>query len=125
MKKFVLLSLTILMLSCTSDNDIPDPINCTEIFVYGLKVTAIDGVTGSIIANQLTVKAIDGSYEEQLMRIENSDYFIGAGERQGNYIIEITSNDYQTFLSANIIVAKTEDGCHVITEELEFTLQPN
>ena len=113
------------MLSCNSDDDNSGITICTEIFVYGLKVTVKNEVTNIIVTEGLTVTASEGSYEEQLMRIENSDYFIGAGEREGTYVIEITSNDYQTFTSNSIEVVLTDDGCHVITEELEFTLQPN
>ncbi len=125
MKRFILLSLVFLILSCNSDDDNSGSINCTEIFVYGLKVSVKNAVTDAIVTEGLTVTAKDGSYEEQLMSIENIDYFFGAGEREGTYVIEITSNDYQTYTSNNVVVEKTEDDCHVITEELELTLQPN
>lgn len=125
MKKPILFSLVFLMLSCNPDDDNYNSVYCTEIFVYGLSVTVKDAVTDAIITEGITVTAKEGSYEEQLMRIENSDYFMGAGEREGSYIIEITSDDYQTFTSNTIVVEKTEDDCHVITEELEFVLQPN
>ena len=125
MKKRILFSLVFLMLSCNSDDDNSNSVYCTEIFVYGLSVTVKNAVTDAIITEGITVTAREGSYEEQLMRIENSDYFMGAGEREGSYIIEITSDDYQTFTSNTIVVEKTEDDCHVITEELEFVLQPN
>jgi len=125
MKFFVLLSLFFLVLSCSSDDDNSNPNYCTEIFVYGLKVTIEDAVTNAIVTQGISVTAKEGSYEEQLMTIENSDYFIGAGEREGTYVIEITSNGYQTFTSNSIDVVMTDDGCHVITEELEFVLQPN
>ena len=125
MKKLVLLSLVLLLLSCKSDDDNTQPQICTEIFVYGLKVTVKDAATDTVLTNGITVMAKDGSYEEQLMRIESSDFYIGAGEREGSYIIKITSNDYQTFTSSSVVVEKTDDDCHVITEELEFSLQPN
>lgn len=125
MKKFIQLSLVFLLLSCNSDIDNFNSINCTEIFVFGLKVTVKDVVTNAIVTEEITVIARDGTYEEQLIRTENSNCLIGAGERHGNYVIEITSNDYQTFTSTSVVVEKTEDDCHVITEELEFALQPN
>ncbi len=49
---------------------------------------------------------------------------MGEGERDGTYIIEISSNDFQMFTLNNLVVEKTEDDCHVITEELEIVLQP-
>lgn len=125
MKKLLLLTFVFVILSCNSDDDNTDSQYCTEIFVFGLKVTLKDAVTYAIVTEGLTVTARDGSYEEQLMRTENSNYFIGAGEREGTYVIEVISSTYQTFTSNNIVVVMTEDGCHVITEELEFALQPN
>lgn len=57
------------------------------------------------------------------MNMEGIDSFFGAGERAGNYIIEITSNDYQTYISEIIVIE--EDECHVIPVALEVSLQPN
>lgn len=123
MKNFILFLTLLALLSCNSDD--PNPQNCTEEYVYGLCVTVRDAVNNSIITESITVTASDGSYEEQLMRIESSDNFFGAGEREGTYIIEVTSNDYQTFTSSPIVVGRTEDDCHVVTEILEFQLLPN
>lgn len=122
-KNFILFLTLLALLSCNSDD--PNPQNCTEEYVYGLSVTVRDAVNNSIITEGITVTASDGSYEEQLMRIESSDNFFGAGEREGTYIIEVTSNDYQTFTSNPIVIGKTEDDCHVVTEILEFQLTPN
>lgn len=123
MKNFILFLILVALLSCNSDD--PNPQNCTEEYVYGLSVTVRDAVNNSIITESLTITASDGAYEEELMRIENSDSFFGAGEREGTYIIEITSNNYQTFISDPIVVGRTEDDCHVVTEVLEFQLIPN
>ena len=123
MKNFILFLALVMLLSCNSDD--PNPQNCTDIFVYGLSVTVRDAVNNTIITDGLTVMARESSYEEQLMRIESSDNFLGAGERDGTYIIEVTSNDYQTFISDTIVVGRTEDDCHVVTEVLEFQLIPN
>jgi hypothetical protein len=124
-KKIVLITCLILIASCNSDDDNSEPQNCTEVFIYGLKVTVKDITNNNIITEGVTVTATDESYMEELMRIENSDYFIGAGEREGTYVIEITSSDYVTFVSDPIEVEKTEDNCHVITKEVEFFLESN
>ena len=68
-----------------------------SLFVFGLKVTVKEAATNAIVTEGLTLTARDGSYEEQLIRAESSDFFIGAGEREGTYVIKITSNDYQTY----------------------------
>ncbi|APY08288.1 hypothetical protein BWZ20_08240 [Winogradskyella sp. J14-2] len=123
MKNFILFLTLLVLLSCNSDD--PNPQNCTEVYVFGLNITFKDANTQAIITDGITVTAKDGSYQEQLTRIEDSDYFLGAGEREGTYIIEVTSNNYQTFISNPILVDKTEDNCHVITRILEFQLTPN
>lgn len=125
MRKNIIIIFTIyFLLSCNSDDRSQQQF-CTEEYVYGLKVTVKNSVTNIIITEGITIMASDGSYEEELMQIEGSDYFLGAGEREGTYVIEITSDDYQSFASNPIIVEKTEDDCHVITEDVEFFLQPN
>ncbi|MDY2586075.1 hypothetical protein [Winogradskyella aquimaris] len=123
MKKFILFLIVITLLACNSDDS--NPQYCTEEYVYGLSITLRDAVDNTIVTDGLTVKASDGFYEEELMRIENSNNFFGAGEREGTYIIEITSTNYQDFTSDPILVTRTDDDCHVITEIIEFQLTPN
>ena len=123
MKKFILFLIVITLLACNSDDS--NPQYCTEEYVYGLSITIRDAVDNTIITDGLTVKASDGFYEEELMRIENSNNFFGAGEREGTYIIEITSTNYQDFTSDPILVTRTDDDCHVITEMIEFQVTPN
>lgn len=123
MKKFILSLIVVTLLACNSDDS--NPQYCTEEYVYGLSITLRDAVDNTIITEGLTVTASDGFYEEELMRIENSNNFFGAGEREGTYIIEITSTNYQDFTSDPILVARTDDDCHVITEIIEFQLTPN
>jgi len=107
------------MTQCNDDNQII----CTEQFVYGLNVTVRDANTNTIITEGISVIARDGDYEEELMQIESFDDFIGAGERPGNYTIEISGSNYQSFTSEIINVGA--DECHVIGEVVEFHLQPN
>lgn len=113
-----------LIFSCKSDDN-SDDVYCTEIYVYGLKVTSKDAIGNTIVMDGITVIAKDDSYEEQLIRIDDSNYFISADERTGSYVLEITSANYQTLISTTVLVDKTEDDCHFITGELEFILQPN
>jgi hypothetical protein len=72
--------------------------------------------------HEVTVTVTDGSYTEDLMFFGNS--FLGAGEREGNYIITISGSNYQTFNSNAVAVSRTEDDCHVITVAVDFTVQP-
>ncbi|WP_111684671.1 peptidase associated/transthyretin-like domain-containing protein [Winogradskyella tangerina] len=123
MKKIFLLCLFLGQLSCSSDDSTQQL--CTTVYVYGLNITVKDAVTDAVLTDNINVIARDGDYEETLMTIEGSDGFFGAGEREGNYTIEITSPNYQTFTSNVITVESTRDGCHVETEVLEFRVTPN
>lgn len=117
--KYLGLFFFILLTQCNDDNQII----CTEQFVYGLNVTVKDAITNSILTEGVVVIARDGTYEEELMNIESFNTFIGAGERSGNYTLEVTSANYETFTSEVIQVGA--DECHVIGENVEILLQPN
>lgn len=123
MNSRILLTLSILFVcisNCKSDDD---DINCTLQYVYGLNISIKNANTNNVITEDITITATDGDYQETLMRIESSNSFFGAGERAGNYIITITSPNYQTFTSNTIKV--TSDECHVIPKQIEFSIQPN
>ena len=121
MKKIVFI-LFFYLVACdvTDDNN---GVVCTQQFVYGLNITVKDTNTNSIITDNIIVMAKDGNYEETLMTIEGIDSFFGAGERPGNYVIIVTSDNYQTYVSERITV--DADKCHVIPESVEILLQPN
>ncbi|MEM7186302.1 MAG: carboxypeptidase-like regulatory domain-containing protein [Bacteroidota bacterium] len=119
MKNFTILLLLLSMISCKNDDDSSGRF-CTLEFVYGLSVQVRDVDTGGIILNNITVTAIDGSYEEELAF--NFDTYIGAGERPGNYTLEVRADGYQDFTSEVIRVGA--DECHVIPEFVEITLEP-
>lgn len=104
--------------SCNSNDDVA----CTEIFVYGLGVTIRDADTNAILKDGITVTATDGAYVEELQTAELLDNFFGAGERPGTYVITVEGDGYQTRVSDPVNVSA--DECHVITEFLEYSLQP-
>lgn len=120
MKKYALIILLVLNLSCNSDDN--GDIVCTQVYVYGLSVTLKNAQTNEPITEGITVIAKDGSYEEQLVLFEGGNNFIGAGERAGTYTIEITSVDYQDIATDPVEVA--EDECHVVPKSIEIFLQP-
>ena len=121
--KYCTFLFALLLLNCSLDGTDPEDITCTDVFVYGLHVTIRDNTTNQPITDNLTVIARDGAYEEELESVEGSDFFVGAGERGGVYIIEVTSPNYQDYTSGSIQV--NEDQCHVITQRVEILLQPN
>jgi len=118
--RFIVLFCLILMTQCDNDKD---PILCTEEYVYGLSVTVKDANTNGIISENIIVTAREDEYEEQLMITEGIDNFFGAGERPGNYIIEVIADGYEDYTSEVIQVDANE--CHVIPEAIEIALQPN
>ncbi len=84
-KNSILLSLVLLVLllsSCNSDEDNSSNY-FTGSFVYGLKVTVKGGVSSVIVTDGLIVVS-----------------------KNGTYIIEILSNDFQMFTSNNVVVKK-------------------
>lgn len=121
MKK-ILLFLSIIAVSCNSNDDSNNPTNCTEEFVYGLHVNVKDAVTDAVLQEGVSVQAVDGSYAETLETVESIPVFLGAGERIGNYIVTVSKAGYQTFTSP--VVAVTADECHVLTQTLNVALQP-
>ena len=120
--KYVLISLMLFLTMCNTNGD-DDQVFCTEQYVYGLSVIVKDANINNIITENMTVTARDGNYVETLISIEGFDSFFGAGERSGNYVITVTSDYYQTYVSEVITVEA--DECHVIPEKLEILLQLN
>ena len=116
----VLLFIFLLCYNC--NNDDKSDVYCTEVFVSGLNVTLLDAITSQVITDDVEVTITDGSYQETLINIENSSVFIGAGERPGTYIINVTSPNYESYISGPIVV--TSDICHVIPQIIEIMLQP-
>ena len=122
MKK-ILLFMSVLAISCNSNDDSNDGVtNCTEEFVYGLNVNVKDAVTNAVLQEGVLVKAVDGTYSETLEIVENVPTFIGAGERAGSYVVTVSKEGYQTYISPAVTVEA--NVCHVLTETLNVALQP-
>lgn len=120
MKYVSLILVCLLLFSCKNKDDDTEPLNCTDIFVFGLTVQVRDIDTGGIILNNISVTATDGSYVEEL--VFSFDTFIGAGERPGNYTLTVEADGYLTLVTPAIQV--DADECHVITELVEIHLEP-
>lgn len=107
--------------SCNTDDDNVKGLFCTEQFVYGLNVSLIDATTLNPITTAIEIIATDGDYEETLITSSSIGSFFGAGEREGTYVITVTSANYQTYVSEPISVSA--DRCHVIPENIQISLQ--
>lgn len=108
------------LLSCNNSDD-DSSITCTEEYVYGLTITVLDATHLKLIGDAATVIAVDGNYTEELMFLTES--FVGAGERAGDYIVTVTAEGYETYISQTITLL--EDECHVIPQSFQILLVPN
>jgi hypothetical protein len=124
MKKFILLlACTPFLLASTCEDD--QPIACTLEARAGLSVGVKNAVTNEVLADGVTVVAVDGNYAETLEEVfdgNNSSIFIGAWERAGSYTITVTKVGFKTFTSPAIQV--TADQCHVIERQVRVNLEP-
>jgi len=121
--KTLMLSFFILCAGCFCNGDDDEDFRiCTEQFVYGLNVTVTNAASNGVITNGIVVTASEGDYNEELINHSNTDNFVGAGERPGNYIISVTGAGFETFTTGIITVAMTDDDCHVIPEIVSISL---
>lgn len=123
MKKIILLLFCApLLLATTCDDD--ETIFCTTEAVAALNVTVRLGESTTPTSEGITVVANDGDYSETLLVQDTTNpVFIGAFERQGNYIVTVSKEGYQTYTSEMTII--TRDECHVIPELINVTLVAN
>lgn len=108
--------------SCDNDQPNEELIFCTTQFVYGLNVTVKDAQTNEVLTNGVVITATDGGYSENLELFETNDYFLGAGERAGNYTLTVSKDGYITYVSD--VITLTRDVCHVIPKQIEVKLTP-
>ncbi len=97
---------------------------CSTELRFGLNVTVVDDTSGAEICDA-TVVAREGSYSETLMVLGSTApcTYVGAGERAGEYEIEVTANGYVTETVNDIEVE--DGGCHVEQEAFEVRLSPS
>lgn len=122
MKCLIILSF-FLFSTCNNDDD-TNNIICTQEAKAALNVTVSLGTMNSITGDGVTVIATDGNYSEVLQYYNQNDpIFSGAYEREGNYIITVSKEGFQTYTSEMITV--TSDVCHVIPKQIHAAIQPN
>jgi hypothetical protein len=117
MKKYLALAILFLCLSC---DDQDDNFPCSGPSVAGLQVLVRNDITDEILTAGVTVVAADQQFEETLVLA--NDYFLGAYDRQANFILTVTKAGYQTYTSGNIAVYKP--GCHSVTTQVTVDLVP-
>lgn len=120
--KMIAIVSCILLFNQCNENE-PEEVVCTLNYVYGLHINLIEKSTTNPISGVVTIIASEGNYEETLENYDSNGSFFGAGERQGTYVLTITSANYKTFISEPIIV--DGDECHVNTQSRTFELEFN
>ena len=95
---------------------------CLGNAVTGLRVTVLDGPGGAAVCGA-TVIATDGMYSETLAASPSGGpcFYYGAIERPGRYALEVTFEGL-TATTPNVSVGN--DGCHVITQDVQLVLPP-
>lgn len=120
---FLFLSILPLLILSTCEEDDDKQIMCTEEARAGLNVTVSLGTISSLSGADITVIAKDGNYSETLSYYNELDpIFSGAYERPGNYILTVSKEGYQTYISG--VISVTRDECHVIPQKIHVTLLP-
>uniref|UniRef100_UPI00404B14F5 hypothetical protein n=1 Tax=Flavobacterium sp. TaxID=239 RepID=UPI00404B14F5 len=125
MKKiFYLLICIPFLLATTCEND-DEEVNCTLEAVAGISVTVKNAVTSETLSVGVTVLLQDDLYSETIQEFIGEDFsvFSGAWERTGTYIVTVSKEGYQTFVSEPVTV--NQDVCHVIPVQMAVLLQPN
>lgn len=121
-KLLILLVLAPLLMAnhCENDrNDFDNP--CTTEARAGLNVNVTLDGSAEITNDGISVTARDGNYIEDLLPVyPDTPTFTGAYERPGNYIITVSKDGYQDYVSNTIGVA--QDRCHVIPKQLTVDL---
>lgn len=94
---------------------------CTALYAYGVTLTvgAEDGSSPTNVACVLTDPG-DPGFTEVMTRPFSSTW-LGAGERPGNYRLEISGDGWTTW-STNFRLES--DGCHVAGISIAATLAP-
>ena len=125
MKKILLLLCFVPMLMAnTCEDDYYDDYPCTAEARAGINVTV--SLNGDLYANfeGVSVTAREGNYISDLFQaMQSSPQFSGVYERAGTYIVTVSKDGYQTYISNPITV--TRDPCHVIPRQLAINLMAN
>ncbi len=122
MKRVIVVSMIVIFWACNTDDDkTEDPVFCTLEARPGIEVRVKDASDEMFLVEGVEIVITDGDYKETLTSFSDNNTFFGAYERTGTYSIEVSKNGYQTYTSTAVKVDK--DICHVITENLEITLE--
>jgi hypothetical protein len=96
---------------------------CDATRVAGIRITVVDGATGSPFAGAVTIIATEGSYTETINPPAGAGFAGLAHERPGIYRVEVQAPGYVTWVATNVRVNRND--CHVETVLLTAELEPS
>ena len=103
------------------------PIMCTAVSVYGVRISLFDKDDNSSIAcgTSIDINSTQDDYYEQISKADTqecdeTEAFVGLGEKAGEFIITVNKESYQTFTTT---VKLDKTICHVINQDLNFYLE--
>jgi hypothetical protein len=99
---------------------------CTGVFVWGLRVTVQDSVTGAPAASGAQLIARDGAYADtSAFPPDRPDLdgqpLVAAGERPGTYTVTVRKSGFMEWVRTGVVV--TADECHVRPVDVAARLQ--
>lgn len=114
----------LLLSACNGDDD--NDIVCTTEARAGIVITVYDEESGNSLCEvNGTAHDTNSDFEKDLQNFEelncSSSHLSGVYEREGTYQVIVFKEDYEDWVSSDIIV--TGDECHVETQTLDVYLE--
>ncbi len=110
------MSLFLTLLACTTEN----PIVCTELFAFSVSAT-VASASGAELSEVTGTYTVDGGAETPCQDFSGGQLVCG-GEEAGHFVITVTAVGHEPQTQEVDVAA---DECHVISESLEFVLEPS
>lgn len=92
---------------------------CTLEYAYGIYGT-VTGPGGAAVPG-VNISITSGTYMETANLIDGTNY-VGAGEREGTYLVTFSAPGYQTRTVSGVVV--TGDECHVTPVRVDAVMTP-
>ena len=110
------MSLLLALLACTMDG----PIVCTELFAFSVSAT-VASTSGAALSEVAGTYTVDGGAETPCQDFSGGQLVCG-GEEAGHFVITVTAAGHEPQTQEVDVAA---DECHVISESLQFVLEPS
>jgi hypothetical protein len=99
---------------------LPEPIACTQEARASVQVTVVDE-NGAVIPDATVVMQAAGRAEEPCESFGDASVFVCGFEISGPIAVRAEAPG-RTPVERTVVVGETEDGCHVVTEQITIEL---